>query len=70
MKDRNSILNLASHARQFKCSITKHLQLSTQTRTLLNTANKLSKQGKQIQRNFVDTDYRLFADSELVLNNI
>jgi len=40
MKDRNSILNLASHARQFKCSITKHLQLSTQTRTLLNTANK------------------------------
>ena len=26
MKDRNSIFNLASHARQFKCSITKHLQ--------------------------------------------
>jgi len=28
MKDRNSILNLASHARQFECSITKHLPLA------------------------------------------
>ena len=50
MKDRNSILNLASHARQFKCSITKHLPLAMQTQrgTLLKTANELYKQGKRI----------------------
>ena len=41
MKDRNSNFNLASHARQFKCSITKHLPLAMQIkrRTLLKVAN-------------------------------
>ena len=62
MKDRNSILNLAFLARQFKRSITKHLPLSMQTqqRSLLNIANKLYKQGKRIQRKIDDKDHRFF----------
>jgi len=72
MKDRNSIFNLASHARQFKCSITKHLPLAMQIqrRTLLKIANKLYKQGKRIQWKIIDADYRLFADGELVHSNV
>ena len=72
MKDRNSIFNLASHARQFKGSITKHLPLAMQIqrRTLLKIANKLYKQGKRIQWKIIDADYRLFADGELVHSNV
>jgi len=48
MKHRNFILNVASHASQFKCSITKHLPLAMQIqrRTLLSTANKLKQTRK------------------------
>jgi len=41
--------------------------MQTQRRTLLSIANKLYKQGKRIQWKILDTDYRLFADGELVL---
>jgi len=41
--------------------------MQTQRRTLLKTANKLYRQGKRIQWKIVDTDYRPFADGELVL---
>jgi len=72
MKDRNSIFNLAFHARPFKCSITKHLALAMQIqrRTLLKIAKKLYKQGKRIQWKIIDADYRLFADGELVHSNV
>jgi len=40
--------------------------MQTQRRTLLKTTNKLYKQGMRIQSKIVDTDYRLFADNELV----
>jgi len=61
MKDRNSIFNLASHSRQFKCSITKHLPLAMQiqTRTLLKIANKLYKQGTRIQWKIINADETL-----------
>jgi len=50
----------------------EHLPLAVQTqrRALLNIANKLYKQGKRIQWKIVDTDYRLFADGELLLSNV
>jgi len=72
MKDRNSIFNLASHARQFKCSRTKHLPLAMQIqrRTLHKIADKLYKQEKRNQWKIIDADYRLFADGELVHSNV
>ena len=72
MKNRNSVLHLASHGRQFNFSITKHLPLAMQTqrRTLLKTANELYKQGKQIQWKIVERDYRTFADGGLVASSV
>jgi len=72
MKDRNSIFNLASHVRQFECSITKYLPLAMQIqrRTLLKIANKLYKQGTRIQWKIINADYRLFIDGELVHSNV
>ena len=46
------------------------MAMQTQWRTLLNTANKLYKQGKRIQWKTVDTDDRLFADGELDPSNV
>ena len=59
MKNRNSILNLAFHARQFKCSMTKDLPvvMHIQRPTIPNnTVNKHYKHGKRIQWKIVDTD--------------
>jgi len=44
--------------------------MQIQRRTLLKIANKLYKQGKQIQWKITDADYRLFADGELVHSNV
>ena len=73
IEDRNSILNLASHARQFKCSITKHLPLAMQIqrRTLLNCKQTLqTRKANPMEITDADAHYRFFADGELVHSNV
>jgi len=69
-KDRNSILNLAPHARQFKCSITKHLPLvmQSQRRTLLNTANSTSNESESSGK--LSTQAADSADAELASKSL
>jgi len=71
MKDKFIILKLAPRARQFKCNITKHLPLSMQRqrKLLMKQASSLYAAGKRIQWKINDSDYCLYANSELVLPN-
>lgn len=66
MCDKRAISALASRARTFNASITRHLPISMQIqrKKLIRQANIFHKQGKNIRWKIVDADYCLFVNGE------